>query len=493
MIVRLILCVLVVFLGACGGAEEQQNGNTSSSVASSPAPKAELPQDKDYEISLTIPNAGVDTIFLAYYLGAKQYLKDTAFNVNGTYTFKGDSALPGGLYLAVIPPNNRYFDFVVNRDQHFSISADTSDFAGSIQISGSEENELFYDHIRFLNTQREQATALQEKMQGLEEGSPERTAIEEELKALNGAVMQERKDLRANYSHMLTPKILTGSDAPEIPEAPEGAADDFAYQYYKAHFFDHVSVDDGRLTRTPIMEQKVEEYLEKLVVQHPDSLIKEVDFIITTSMKDDEAFKYYTSYLLNKYAEKANKIMGMDGVYLHIVEKYYATNHAWWVDPEALEEIIAKAEKLSPIIIGRPGQDFTVPDVNGVNQSVFAVEADLLILYFWDYDCGRCKKVTPQLAELFPKYKDKGVELFTVSINGSDEDWKAKLKEYGLDKSGGIHTADPYRRSGFDQKYNINSTPKIFILDKDKIIRYKWIGIDQLAEILDRELEKKES
>lgn len=480
-------------LVACGGTEEQQTSAHSQTTESAVVEKAEAPQDKNYEISLTIPNAGTDTIFLAYYLGSKQFLKDTAFNQNGTYTFKGDSALPGGLYLAVIPPNNRFFDFVINRDQHFSISADTSDFAGSIQISGSEENEVFYEHIRFLNTQRDQATALQQQMQGMEEGSEARKAIEEQLKTLNETVMQERRSLKTQHPHLLSPIILTGSDVPQIPDAPEGAPEDYQYQYYKAHFFDHISLADGRLTRTPIMEQKVEEYLDKLVVQHPDSLIKEIDMIITTSMQDDEAFKYYTSQLLNKYAEQANKIMGMDGVYLHIVEKYYATNQAWWVDPETLDEIIEKAEKLSPIIIGRPGQDFTVTDMNGASQSVYGVDADLLILYFWDYDCGRCKKVTPQLAEIFPKYRDKGVELFTVSINGSEEDWQAKLKEYGLATAGGIHTADPYRRSQFDKKYNINSTPKLFILDKDKIIRYKWIGVDQLEEILDRELEKLES
>ena len=489
---RLIYCACVIWLAACSGAAEP-NQSLSDRTETPTVQKQELPQDKDYEISLKIPNAGTDTIFLAYYLGTKQFLKDTAYNDNGTYTFKGDSALPGGLYLAVIPPKNRFFDLIVNRDQHFSISADTSDFAGSMKIEGSEENKVFYDHIRFLNQQREQATALQEQMQAAGGDSATIKPIQAQLKELNETVMQERREMKASNPHLLSAKILTGSDRPQIPDAPEGAPDDFAYQYYKAHFFDGLTFGDSRLTRTPIMEPKVEEYLEKLVVQHPDSLIKEIDQIITTSMQDDEAFKYYTSYLLNKYAEKANTIMGMDGVYLHIVEKYYATNMAWWVDPEALAEIISKAEKLSPIIIGRPGQDFTVKDMNGADRSVFGVEADLLILYFWDYDCGRCKKVTPQLAELFPKYKGKGVELFTVSINGSEEDWKAKLEEYGLVKAGGIHTADPYRTSEFDKKYNINSTPKIFILDKDKIIRYKWIGVDQLEEILDRELEKLES
>ena len=481
MMKRLFYMLMLGVLAACSNSATQSSSDSSSTTT---------PTKAGYEIVLNIPNAGADTVFLAYYLGSKQILKDTALNENGSYRFQGEESLDGGLYLVVIPPKNRYFDFVVGDDQYFEISTDTTDFAGTMKIEGSEENEVFYSHIRYLNDQREAANALQGQLQGLGEEDPKKEEIETQLKELNETVMAERKSLRAQNPNLLSVQILTGTDAPKVPDAPEGAPEEWAFRYYRAHFFDNLDLADDRLTRTPIMAPKVDEYLDRMTYQDPDTIIAAVDYVIESARVNDEAFKYYVSMLLNKYAEKANTIMGMDAVYLHIVEKYYASNQAWWIDPDALEEIIGKAEKLSPIIIGRPGQDFTVTDANGQSKSVFGVEADLLILYFWDYDCGRCKTVTPQLAKLFPKYKNKGVELFTVNINGSEETWQEKLEEYGLNKAGGIHASDAYRRSGFDEKYNINSTPKIFVLDKDKIIRYKWIGVDQLADILDRELEK---
>ncbi|MEM7655837.1 MAG: DUF5106 domain-containing protein [Bacteroidota bacterium] len=481
-IILLSLLFSMALLGCSGPASNTTSPSTTSSSASS----GEV-GEPGYEITLNLAG-GSDTVFLAYYQGDKQFLKDTALNNNGTYTFQREESLDGGMYLMVIPPSNRFFDLVIAGDQYFTITTDTADFAGKMEIEGSEENEIFYEHVAYLGDMRTKATELQNQMKGLADGDAQKEAITEELTELNETVMAERKGLMAKYPGKLAPVILTGTDVPEVPDAPEGAPEDWAFRYYRAHYFDKLDLSDDRLTRTPIMKPKVDEFLDKLTLQDPDTVIAAVDEIIETARPNDEAFKYYVSYLLNKYAEKANKIMGMDAVYLHIVEKYYASNQAWWIDPDALEKIITKAEELSPIIIGRPGQDFTVTDMNGIQQSVYGVDADWLILYFWDYDCGRCKKVTPELASVFPAYRDKGVQLFTVNINGSEDVWKSKLAEYGLDEAGGIHTSDAYRRSGFDAKYNINSTPKLFILDKDKVIRYKWIGVDQLKEILDREL-----
>ncbi|MEM6768539.1 MAG: hypothetical protein AAF655_26605, partial [Bacteroidota bacterium] len=59
--------------------------------------------------------------------------------------------------------------------------------------------------------------------------------------------------------------------------------------------------------------------------------------------------------------------------------------------------------------------------------------------------------------------------------------WKEKLEEY---KVVGIATQDHYRRSGFDQMYDIRSTPRIFLLDEEKNIVAKQISVEQLEELL---------
>ncbi|WNJ16625.1 redoxin domain-containing protein [Pontibacter sp. G13] len=481
----ILLCILGMgWMASCSNS----TGSTETTGSTVVAAVDNTPADDHYDITLNIPNQTADTAVLAYYMGDNRYVKDTALRVGSEFKFQGDEPLPKGLYLAVFMPGNNFFDFVVGKDQTFTLTTDTTDLAGNMQVDGAADNALFYEHVQYLNSQRVKMEELSKQRQALAEGDAQIQPLEDQMKALNEEVMNTRKELKANNPHSLAVKILTASDAPQVPDAPEGAPEDFQYRYYKAHYWDNLDIANDGLMRTPIMDKKVDEYLDRLVMQHPDSLIGEVDSLLMRSKMNDETFQHYLAYLLNKYADKANKIMGMDAVYLHIVEKYYAAGEAWWMDPDALEDIIEKAEKLSPIIIGRQGKDFGAKDENGQLKTLFGEQAELTILYFWDYDCGRCKKVTPELAKIYPDYKDQGVALYTVSINGDDDTWKKKLKEYGLTGIGATNVADPYRSSGFDDKYNINSTPKIFILDKDKVIRYKWIGVDQLPEILDREL-----
>ena len=40
------------------------------------------------------------------------------------------------------------------------------------------------------------------------------------------------------------------------------------------------------------------------------------------------------------------------------------------------------------------------------------IEAPFTVLFFWDPDCGHCKKSMPKMLEFYDDFKDKGVEVF---------------------------------------------------------------------------------
>ena len=45
--------------------------------------------------------------------------------------------------------------------------------------------------------------------------------------------------------------------------------------------------------------------------------------------------------------------MGMDAVFVHMVENYYMTGEAYWVEEDQLKKIEERAEKIAPNLIGR--------------------------------------------------------------------------------------------------------------------------------------------
>ncbi len=436
-----------------------------------------------YQIEVTVEGFTADTAYLANHFGDKQYITDTTTVQEGSFVFSGSESLPGGIYLVVLPPSNNYFEIILDKDQYFSLSTDTADFVKHMSIEGSADNEVFYHDLTFLKEKRGIANSLKSQMEQ-ETDEEKKKELQEKLKEVDNEVQAHRTTLKASQQEFFYARVLKALDEPEVPEIPideNGKADSlYPYRYYRQHFFDDVDFSDGRLLRTPVLHSKAMKYIDKLVPQQPDSLNKAIDEIVDMTRDNDEAFQYFVVTFLNKYAN--SKIMGMDAVYVHMVETYYMNGEAFWSDEETIKKMEERALAISPTLIGRIAPNFTSKDINGQSASLHDAPGKYTVLYFWDYDCGHCKKVTPQLAETFKtKLKDRDASLFTVSINGNVDDWKEKAEEYGLTD---IVTQDHQRISGFDRLYDVRSTPRLFLLDKDKNILAKQISVEQLEELV---------
>jgi thiol-disulfide isomerase/thioredoxin len=175
-------------------------------------------------------------------------------------------------------------------------------------------------------------------------------------------------------------------------------------------------------------------------------------------------------------------MVGMDAVYVHLGLNYYAKGLADWTDEEQLQKIVDNAKTLEPLLIGKKAPDITMQRRDGSQVSLYDVESDYTVLYFWRYDCGHCKESTPYMKEFYNKFKDRGVTLFAVCSKQTDE--VPECWEYIDENEIGdwLHTVDPYGRSRYFKKYDVKTTPQVYILDKNKEIVMKKIGAEQLEE-----------
>ena len=89
------------------------------------------------------------------------------------------------------------------------------------------------------------------------------------------------------------------------------------------------------------------------------------------------------------------------------------------------------------------------------------------------------------LKDVYDKYKEHGVKAYTVCTETERDKWIAFMDNHHFSW---IDVADFDFRSPFRELYDISSTPKVFLLDKDKKIIAKQIGDEQLDEVLKRRL-----
>ncbi len=441
-----------------------------------------------YEMKFKI-NGLKDTLcYLANYYGEKQYLKDSVrADKNGLLVFKGKEALPGGIYLFVFP-NKTYFELLVDKQQFFSMECDQAEVISSMTIKGSEDNDLFYAYLRFIQDRSKEVEGYKSQRQVKSEAKESTDELDKKIKGVDQSVIDYKMKFIIDHPGSFLATIFKSSEDPIIPEAPKlassGIDSTFALRYYRAHYFDSMDLSDERLLRTPVYHNKVSYYMKNLVLQMPDSVIPEAEMLIDKAAINKETFKYMVWYMTNTY--ETSNIMGMDAVFVALVKKYYTKEKAYWVDDATLYKIQDRAQVLEPILLGKTVKNLILADSMGVYKALHDVKAKFTILYFWDPDCGHCKKATPKVKAYYDKVKSKGVEVYAVCTEVEMEKWKNYIQENNLNW---INVADPKLQNNFRNEFDVKTTPQIFILDKDKKILAKKIDEDTLEKILDKELE----
>lgn len=441
-----------------------------------------------YHFKIKIKGYQEQELLLAYHLGDKQYIRDTvALESDGFFHFKGEEPMECGVYLVVLKPNNNYFQLLVNQEeQNLTISTEIEDLVGKAIIEGSEDNQLFFNYLNYLSARTPEAEKLNKAMETTADDA-EKQKIQQQLEALNKKVETYQRDLVDKHQGTLTAQIVKSTFRVDIPEF-EGTQEEIQvknWRYMQKHYFDNLDLENPCMLRTPFLFQRVDYFVNKLQVQHPDTLFEAIERVIDAMEPAEETYKFYVIHFLNSYA--TSKIVGMDAVYVRLAEKYYASGKAPWVDEEQLEKILQNVKDIKPTLIGKTAPDLMLQKREGGMVKLSEIQSDYIVLYFWRYDCGHCKKSSPIMKEFYEKFKDKGVKMVAVCSKPKDE--LPQCWEYVEENEiqDWMHTSDPYFRSM--KLYNIKSTPQIFILDKNKEILTKKIGAEQLEEVMTKIME----
>lgn len=440
-------------------------------------------------IKLTVKGLENSNMILAFYSGDKQYVKDTIlFDSKGVATIKADTQFPGGIYLAVFPQlGNRYFELIMN-EPSFQMETDSSELAAKMKVFNSVENKLFYDDMLYLNKVRKLSDSINAELKKAETES-KKEALRNELKKIDADVKSKREAIMRDFPQTLYAKVLKAMKEPDVPEAPRDATgkitdSTFQWYWYKTHYWDFVDLNDDRLLRTPVFHNKLKQYFTRTVYQIPDSLSAAADDLLKRANPQGDIFKYMLVYFLNTMAN--SKIMGMDAVYVHLVKNYYAKGYATWVDSAQLAKIVERGTILEPLLLGKKAQNIVLADTTLKRYyNLYNLPNKYVVLCFWDPDCGHCKKEVPVLLEAYHNLKKKGVdvEVFAPAIMGKEklDEWTKFIREKGLDW---INVADPFRQNNYRYEWDIQSTPQIYILDKNKIIKAKRIGAEQVEDFI---------
>jgi thiol-disulfide isomerase/thioredoxin len=421
------------------------------------------------------------------------FLADTTVIApDGSFGFKGGSdGYHDGFYYIVLPDNTN-FPFLLANGENFSMKTKKGNLMNAMTVEGSLENQLLYENNVIQTAIEQKFNAVAQQQKALTKGTPQYQSTEKELETILAERNNILSDLKRKHPTAFFTSFKLAGQNPQYryEYAANGAMDTLKTLYnYRQDWWNDYDFNDTRLIRSPVFFNKLKKYLNEIVPQNPDSSVVYADFLIDKTLINKEYFKLVANWLALQYKPGTTKMMDGEAVYSHIILKYFTAEKDDWDTPQDLIGLRKNAQDMRISLVGMTGQDVRANNPSGVAKSIYDMKTPITVLFIYNPDCEHCQKEAPEMRAFYDKWKSKGVGLFSIAANAKNrQEWLDFRSKYGVNWDTDV--IDPQLTSRYHEKYYIDITPEIYVLDKNHKIIAKNIRPNQLEEVISGELKK---
>jgi len=218
-------------------------------------------------------------------------------------------------------------------------------------------------------------------------------------------------------------------------------------------FWNGIETFDGPTDENPILAAQIDFYFDKLVAPLPDSITLEIRRLVERTENNTDLRDFILWHLLEKYRHP--EYMSQDQVFVWLYDQYFSQLKIKDLNERNLAMIREKAERLRRLTLLNPAPEIKLNDTIDLQS----VESTYTILFFYDHTCDLCHQEMRDLDSVCNAHP----EIAALKIDMND-DAEGINELYDL--------------------YDIETTPLIYVLDKDKRIIAKKIRAKQIPIIL---------
>lgn len=147
-----------------------------------------------------------------------------------------------------------------------------------------------------------------------------------------------------------------------------------------------------------------------------------------------------------------------------------------------LVDLKAKQQAQARTGIGVQAPEIVVQTPEGETIKLSDFRGKVTMIDFWASWCKPCRMENPNVVKVYNKYKDKGFEIFGVSLDQDKEQWLGAIAQDGLTWKHGSELK--FWQSSFVPAYNLDGIPMTYLLDENGVIIAKGLRGDELEQKL---------
>jgi len=427
-------------------------------------------------IDIDAPSLANRSIELGYFYGSKTFLGDTIrINSNGTGKYIGDYR--EGIYFLIMPDSS-FHEFMVTNGNNYLITISRIDIKYRVGLKGNQVSEGFDAYNREFSVILKSIDSLK---LGLQQTTDQflRTKLNEELNDESGKLEILKSQYILEYRGSFLEKYLLALSPVDVNKINQSKGDSnqliSRLKLYQQHYLDNIDFNDERLIYTPILYEKVNTYLDKIVQQAPLALTMAIDTMFT-AIRNNEVRQFILEELIKKYRLSIKRPLN-EYVYAHLIEHYILTGHAPWMSSEQIHQFNTELGLIKPTLLLQSAPEINLPGADKLFYSLNALKSGYTILIFWDLNCPICKKVIQDLKTTVLKYNYLNISVYTI-YTGTDFDFWRNFVQAKVPGTW-INTHE-VENNKVIRMYNISLTPMIILLNSDKKIIDKSLTVKEL-------------